>query len=88
VTAPIHILNGLNLNRLGTRETRNLRVHHAGLDRGLYREAADPRAVVFRQSNAEHQIIDWIQQAIDEGAGALIINPAGLTLPPCRSWTR
>jgi hypothetical protein len=35
--------------------------------------------VVFRQSNAEHQFIDWIHQAIDEGAGALIINPAGLT---------
>jgi 3-dehydroquinate dehydratase-2 len=33
---------------------------------------------VFRQSNAEFEIIGWIHEAIDEGAG-IIINPAGLT---------
>jgi 3-dehydroquinate dehydratase II len=79
VTAPIHILNGPNLNRLGTREPEIYGHTTLAQIEALCREAADPRAVVFRQSNAEHQIIDWIHQAIDEGAGAVIINPAGLT---------
>ncbi|MGH8633413.1 MAG: type II 3-dehydroquinate dehydratase [Burkholderiales bacterium] len=37
-----------------------------------------PFPVEFRQSNAEHQIVDWIHEAIDRGAG-IVINPAGLT---------
>ena len=32
----------------------------------------------FHQSNIEGQIIDWIHEAIDEGAG-IIINPAGFS---------
>ena len=35
--------------------------------------------VTFSQSNAEHQIIDWIHEAIDTGAKGIIINPAGLS---------
>ncbi len=44
----------------------------------MCREAAGKRPVRFHQSNAEHQIIDWIHEAIDMGAG-ILINPAGLT---------
>ena len=44
----------------------------------MSREAAGTHPVVFKQSNAESQIIDWIHEAIDEGS-AIIINPAGLT---------
>lgn len=79
VSKTIHVLNGPNLNRLGTREpeiyghTTLLQVEQ------MCREAAGPRDVVFRQSNAEYQIIDWIHEAIDTGAAAIIINPAGLT---------
>jgi 3-dehydroquinate dehydratase-2 len=44
----------------------------------MCRAAAGAHPVEFRQSNAEHQIIDWIHEAIDRGAG-IVINPAGLT---------
>jgi 3-dehydroquinate dehydratase-2 len=35
-------------------------------------------ALVFRQTNHEGVMVDWIQEAFDQGA-ALIINPAGLS---------
>ncbi len=34
--------------------------------------------IVFRQSNREYEIIEWVQEAVDEGAG-IIINPAGFS---------
>ena len=34
--------------------------------------------VVFRQSNREYELIDWVHEAIDEGC-AIIINPAAFT---------
>ena len=34
--------------------------------------------MVFRQSNFEGEIVDWIHEAIDAGAG-IVINPAGLS---------
>jgi 3-dehydroquinate dehydratase II len=34
--------------------------------------------VQFRQSNAEAELIDWIHEATDHGAG-MIINPAAFT---------
>ena len=33
---------------------------------------------MFRQSNREYEIIDWVHEAIDEGSG-IIINPAAFT---------
>ena len=44
----------------------------------MCREAAGERPLRFHQSNFEDQIVDWIHEAIDEGAG-IIINPAGFT---------
>ena len=44
----------------------------------MCREAAGDHPLVFRQSNCEGELIDWIHEAIDDGAG-IIINPAGLT---------
>src|SRR3712207_8324106 len=41
----------------------------------LCREAAPNQTIVFRQSNREYEIIDWVHEAIDEGSG-IIINPA------------
>ena len=35
--------------------------------------------MVFRQSNHEGQIVDWINEARAEKAAGLIINPAGYT---------
>jgi 3-dehydroquinate dehydratase II len=78
MTKPIYILNGPNLNRLGTREpdiygrTTLIEVE------AMCREAASGHAIVFRQSNREYELIEWVHEAIDE-AGGIIINPAAFT---------
>jgi 3-dehydroquinate dehydratase-2 len=78
MTKPIYVLNGPNLNRLGTREPEIYGTQTLADIEAMCRAAAGARRVEFRQSNAEFQLVDWIHEAIDQGAG-LIINPAGLT---------
>lgn len=75
---PIYVLNGPNLNLLGVREP-----HIYGTTTlAQVQELAQTRAksfgfdIVFRQSNHEGALIDWIQEARTE-ASALVINPAG-----------
>jgi 3-dehydroquinate dehydratase-2 len=75
---PIYVLNGPNLNRLGTREPEIYGTTTLKEIEAICRKAAGPRPVEFRQSNAEAQLVDWIHEAIDQGAG-IVINPAGLT---------
>lgn len=75
---PIYVLNGPNLNRLGKREPEIYGTTTLAEIEAMCREAAGDRPVEFRQSNAEFQIVDWIHEAIDQGAG-IVINPAGLT---------
>jgi 3-dehydroquinate dehydratase-2 len=74
----IYVLNGPNLNRLGTREPEIYGTTTLAQVEALCRDAAAGAEIVFRQSNAEHHLIDWIHEAIDQGDG-IIINPAGLT---------
>lgn len=75
---PIYVLNGPNLNRLGKREPEIYgKATLADVER-YCREAAGAQPLVFRQSNAEAQIIEWIHEAIDEASG-IIINPAAFT---------
>ena len=78
MSKPIYVLNGPNLNRLGRREPEIYGTTTLAEVEGLCREAAAGHPIAFHQSNAEHQLVDWIHEAIDEGAG-IIINPAGLT---------
>ena len=75
---PIHVLSGPNLNLLGTREPEIYgRDTLADVQvRCEARASALGHAIVFRQSNHEGQLIDWVQEARIE-ASALIINPAG-----------
>jgi len=75
---PIYVLNGPNLNRLGTREPEIYGKTTLAEIETMCRKAAGARPVEFRQTNAESQLIDWIHEAIDKGAG-IVINPAGLT---------
>jgi 3-dehydroquinate dehydratase-2 len=75
----IHVLNGPNLNLLGTREPD--KYGHATLAdvERLCRERAERHgfAVAFKQSNHEGEIIDLIHAAKREQAAAIVINPAG-----------
>ena len=72
---PIYILNGPNLNRLGKREPELYgKTTLAEIEEQCKAEAKG-RAIEFRQTNSETQLVDWIQEAIDNGSG-IIINPA------------
>lgn len=75
---PLYILNGPNLNRLGTREPEIYGTTTLAEIEAMCREAAGDHPVKFLQSNHEGQIVEWIHEAIDE-ADAIIINPAGLS---------
>lgn len=76
----ILIINGPNLNMLGAREPEIYGKHTLeDIKKLCDKEAARlSMAVDFRQSNAEDEIIGWIQSAKNEFAG-IIINAAGYT---------
>jgi 3-dehydroquinate dehydratase-2 len=78
MTQPIFVLNGPNLNRLGTREPEIYGSTTLAEIESMCIEAAAGRPLRFHQSNAEHQLVDWVHEAIDDGAG-IVINPAGLS---------
>ncbi len=78
MTKPIYILNGPNLNRLGTREPEIYGRNTLAEVEAMCREAAPDQPIEFRQSNREYEIIEWVHEAIDKGAG-IIINPAAFT---------
>ncbi len=76
----VYVLNGPNLNLLGQREP-----HIYGSETLADVEAACGKLAgelgletVFRQSNHEGEIVDWIQEARGKAAG-IVINPAGYT---------
>lgn len=78
-TKPIFILNGPNLNRLGMREPEIYGTTTITEIEAMCRQAAGATPVRFHQSNFEGEIVNWIHQAIDEGAAGIVINPAALT---------
>jgi 3-dehydroquinate dehydratase II len=78
MTKPIYILNGPNLNRLGTREPDIYGRTTLAEVEAMCREAAAGHAIAFRQSNREYELIEWVHEAVDE-AGGIIINPAAFT---------
>ena len=78
MSKPIFVLNGPNLNRLGKREPEIYGRTTLAEIEAMCREAAGDRPVRFHQSNIEGEIVNWIHEAIDDGA-AILINPAGLS---------
>jgi 3-dehydroquinate dehydratase-2 len=76
----ILVVNGPNLNKLGTREPEIY--GHQTLDdikaACATRAGALGLAVDFRQSNDEAEIIGWLQDAIGTVDG-IVINPASFT---------
>jgi 3-dehydroquinate dehydratase-2 len=75
---PIYILNGPNLNRLGKREPEIYGKTTLAEIEQWCREAGGDHPMEFRQTNSEERLIEWVHEAIDEGAG-IIINPAAFT---------
>jgi 3-dehydroquinate dehydratase-2 len=77
----IYVLNGPNLNLLGTREPEIY-----GRDRlddiaGALEDRAQELglAIDMRQSNHEGHLVDWLHEANAEGAKAVILNAGALT---------
>lgn len=78
--AHVLVLNGPNLNRLGTREPDIY--GHATYD-DLVREcraAGDALGLTVdvRQTNDESELVGWLHEAQDSGA-AVVLNPAAFT---------
>lgn len=77
MTKPIYVLNGPNLNLLGTREPE---IYGKTTLADIKKMVAD-RAVTlgletdFRQTNSEGELVTWIQEA-GEAASGLILNAA------------
>jgi 3-dehydroquinate dehydratase-2 len=79
--ADILVINGPNLNLLGTREPDIY--GHATLDDINARltkqaDAAGHRASFF-QSNAEHELVNRVQQAMKDKVAFILLNPAAFT---------
>jgi 3-dehydroquinate dehydratase-2 len=75
----IHVLNGPNLDRLGKREPEIYGATTLAEIEAMCRAAAGEDTLVFRQTNWEGQLVEWIHDAIDTDAAGLVINPAGLS---------
>ncbi|HEY5711560.1 MAG TPA: type II 3-dehydroquinate dehydratase [Allosphingosinicella sp.] len=76
----LFVLNGPNMNLLGRREPE-IYGHDTLSDvERLCRAETDAAGLelIFRQSNAEHELIGWIHEAFD-GAAGIVINPAAFT---------
>ena len=79
--AEILVLNGPNLNLLGSREpehygtttleTINQRLTKLGEDAG--------HRLSFYQSNAEHELVERVQQAMKDKVAFVLLNPAAFT---------
>ncbi len=81
--ARILVLNGPNLNLLGTREpevygTTTLEDIHQRL---VQRASAAGHQLDWLQSNAEHVLIERIHLAREDGTAIILINPAAFTHP-------
>jgi 3-dehydroquinate dehydratase II len=77
----IYVLNGPNLNSLGTREPEKYGHSTLAEVEKLCRATAKRfgLAVEFRQSNHEGELVDWFHEAKQKQAVGVVINPAGYT---------
>lgn len=77
----IYVLNGPNMNLLGTREPGQYGHFTLADVEKLCRARAKELGyeVEFRQSNHEGQLVDWLQEAREKKAAGVVLNPAGYT---------
>ncbi|MCY4641348.1 MAG: type II 3-dehydroquinate dehydratase [Gammaproteobacteria bacterium] len=79
--AKILLLNGPNLNLLGTREPE---IYGSDTLEGIVRRAQETASGLGHQlegfqSNAEHELVERIHQASKEGVAIIIFNPGAFT---------
>ena len=74
----VYVLNGPNLNLLGTREPHVYgHTTLAEIEQRCHRACSNLSLnLVFRQSNHEGQLIEWVHDAREHASG-IVINPAG-----------
>lgn len=79
--AKLLLLHGPNLNLLGEREPEHYGAETlAAINARLRAEAQRAgHELAVRQSNAEHELVEAVQQAGRDGVAFLIINPAAFT---------
>ena len=77
----IYVLNGPNLNLLGTREPQLYGRAKLKDVEALCRKTAKNYKldIEFRQSNLEGDLVNWIQEAGAKKATGIVLNPAGYT---------
>jgi 3-dehydroquinate dehydratase-2 len=73
------ILNGPNLNLLGTREPATYGTETLATLEQRLRQAFPDVAFEFAQSNHEGELIDRLHAAHEERAGGIVFNPGGYT---------
>jgi 3-dehydroquinate dehydratase II len=74
------VLNGPNLNRLGTREPE-VYGHDSLADVAAYCHEAAARLAIeadVRQTNSESELISWLHEAAEQGF-PVVLNPAAFT---------
>lgn len=77
----IYVINGPNLNLLGTREPKTYGRATLKDVQKLCEKTAKRYgwSVEFRQSNVEGELVSFIQEAGRKKAAGIVINPAGYT---------
>ncbi len=78
MSQPVFVLNGPNLNRLGTREPAIYGTTTLAEIEALCRQGQPGLAIDFRQTNREGELVEWVHEAID-GAAGIVVNPAALS---------
>lgn len=78
MTQQIYVLNGPNLNLLGTREPEIYGADTLDDIEQQMKEAAQGAQITFRQTNSEGQLVDWVQEA-SKSADVVILNAGAYT---------
>lgn len=81
MSGTVFVLNGPNLNLLGTREPEIYGRETLDDIGAMLAEQAGGLGLTIdmRQSNHEGHLIDWLHQAAASGAQAVLLNPGGYT---------
>ena len=81
MTTTVFVLNGPNLNLLGTREPEIYGSDTLADIEAMLHEQASPLGleISFHQTNHEGQLVDWLHEANRQGAKAVLLNAAAYT---------